>query len=431
MAQRPRGTRDFGPAEMVRRLALERLFDGVASRHGFQRVQTPTFEALDLFTAKSGEAVVDQLYAFEDKGGRPLTLRPELTAPVMRMVASEMTHVPQPLRLAYFGNCFRYEEFKAGRYREFWQYGCEVVGASGPLVEAEVIAFAAALVSASGLTDWRLKVGHVGILREMLASVGLEGDAVGEVMRLIDKGDLDAVAGRVPAEMSAALSALAASDGSLQSIDEARSVLAGVGLGSESLDELRETLHHLRALAPTADVTIDMTVARGLDYYTGTVFEIEVDSLGGEGQVLGGGSYRLMHLFDKPDLDPCCGFGLGFDRVLLALAEQVASGGESVVDGAAGQGALAIVPFRIDAAEVLPLVAGLRTAGIDVLLELRSRKVQRSIHWAEARGAAHVLVVGPRDLESGHAKVKRLVDGAERDCTLDVDSVSAAVASLA
>ena len=127
MFQRPRGTRDFGPTEMARRTALERLCDEQAARHGFLRVATPTFESLDLFTAKSGDAVVGELYAFEDKGGRPLTLRPELTAPVMRMVANEMRSVPKPIRLAYHCSCFRYEEFKTARYREFWQYCCEIV----------------------------------------------------------------------------------------------------------------------------------------------------------------------------------------------------------------------------------------------------------------------------------------------------------------
>ena len=104
MFQRPRGTRDFGPAEMARRTALERLCDEQAARHGFLRVATPTFESLDLFTAKSGDAVVGELYAFEDKGGRPPTLRPELTAPVMRMVANEMRSVPKPMRFAYYGS---------------------------------------------------------------------------------------------------------------------------------------------------------------------------------------------------------------------------------------------------------------------------------------------------------------------------------------
>ncbi len=120
--ERPRGTRDFGVSEMSRRLIFEGLLEEQARRSGFRRVATPAFESLELFTAKSGPGVIGQLYTFEDKGGRPLTLRPELTAPVMRAVANEYRQDPKPLRLSYFGPCYRYEEFKTGRYREFWQY---------------------------------------------------------------------------------------------------------------------------------------------------------------------------------------------------------------------------------------------------------------------------------------------------------------------
>jgi histidyl-tRNA synthetase len=416
---------------MQRRLALERLFDSVGARHGFRRVATPTFESLELFTAKSGQGIVDELYAFDDKGGRPLTLRPELTAPVMRMVAAEMTHVPHPLRLSYFGNCFRYEEFKTGRYREFWQYGCEIVGATGPLVEAEVIAFATALIGATGLSDWRLRVGHVGILRAVLEAAGVDDEAMGEVMRLIDKGDFDAVGERVSADYTMTLKSLVELSNSASAITDARTILSGIGLDCSALDELEMTLKYFSLLQPHTRVDLDLSVARGLDYYTGVVFEIEVDSLGGEGQILGGGSYRLMHLFEKPDLDPCCGFGAGFDRILLALEKQVEAGGTSALDATkSGIRRLAIIPFRIDVAEVLPLVSTLRSSNsdeLDVLLELRTRKVQRSIHWAEARGTTHILIVGPRDLEAGAAKVKRLSDGVEIECSLVAESVLSAI----
>ena len=142
MVQRPRGTRDFTPKVMNRRLAFEQLLEECARRSGFKRIQTPVFESLDLFTAKSGPGVISQLYAFEDKGGRNLTLRPELTAPAMRMIAEEMRNDTKPLRVSYYGQCYRYEEFKKGRYREFFQYGVELIGATGPLAEAEVIALA-------------------------------------------------------------------------------------------------------------------------------------------------------------------------------------------------------------------------------------------------------------------------------------------------
>ena len=433
MFQRPRGTRDFGPAEMARRTALERLCDEQAARHGFLRVATPTFESLDLFTAKSGDAVVGELYAFEDKGGRPLTLRPELTAPVMRMVANEMRSVPKPMRLAYYGSCFRYEEFKTARYREFWQYGCEIVGASGPLVEAEVVAFAISLMRAADVSDWSMKIGHVGILNDLLAGLEIPEDNRRDVMRLLDKGDFAGLGAKVSSDAAAKLESFASLSGGSDVIPAARTMLEEMGVATESLDSLGEMMCSLEGLVPNMPATsIDLTVARGLDYYTGMVFEFEVAELGGESQVLGGGSYRLMHLFDLDELDPCCGFGLGFDRILIALEKQAERlGRNEVVPGeSAGPGSLAVIPFKIDASHVLGLVGELRTSGERVLLELRQRNLGRSMGWADSAGAAFALIVGPRDLEAGEATVKRMSDGHEAQCKLSADAIAEALASL-
>ena len=433
MFQRPRGTRDFGPAEMARRTALERLCDEQAARHGFLRVATPTFESLDLFTAKSGDAVVGELYAFEDKGGRPLTLRPELTAPVMRMVANEMRSVPKPMRLAYYGSCFRYEEFKTARYREFWQYGCEIVGASGPLVEAEVVAFAISLMRAADVSDWSMKIGHVGILNDLLAGLDIPEDNRRDVMRLLDKGDFAGLSAKVSSDAAAKLESFASLSGGSDVIPAARTMLEEMGVATESLDSLGEMMCSLEGLVPNMPATsIDLTVARGLDYYTGMVFEFEVAELGGESQVLGGGSYRLMHLFDLGELDPCCGFGLGFDRILIALEKQAERlGRDEVVPGeSAGPGSLAVIPFKIDASHVLGLVGELRTSGERVLLELRQRNLGRSMGWADSAGAAFALIVGPRDLEAGEATVKRMSDGHEAQCKLSADAIAEALASL-
>ena len=433
MFQRPRGTRDFGPAEMARRTALERLCDEQAARHGFLRVATPTIESLDLFTAKSGDAVVGELYAFEDKGGRPLTLRPELTAPVMRMVANEMRSVPKPMRLAYYGSCFRYEEFKTARYREFWQYGCEIIGASGPLVEAEVVAFAISLMRAADVTDWSMKIGHVGILNDLLAGLEIPEDNRRDVMRLLDKGDFAGLGTKVSSDAAAKLEAFASLSGGSDVIPAARAMLEEMAVATESLDSLGEMMSSLEGLVPNMPATsIDLTVARGLDYYTGMVFEFEVAELGGESQVLGGGSYRLMHLFDLDELDPCCGFGLGFDRILIALEKQAErlSRTEVVPGESAGPGSLAVIPFKIDASNVLGLVGELRESGERVLLELRQRNLGRSMGWADSAGAAFALIVGPRDLEAGEATVKRMSDGQEAQCTLNAGAIAEALASL-
>ena len=448
MVQRPRGTRDFPPAAMNRRLALERLLEDAAQRHGFSRVQTPVFERLELFTAKSGPGIVSQLYAFEDKSERPLTLRPELTAPVMRMVAEEgMQMLPRPLRLSYYGQCYRYEESKKGRYREFFQYGVELIGESGPLAEAEVIALAINMLNACGLENWEIRIGHVGILKGALTGLGLSSEIpegaseppVASAMRLLDKGDDAGLAelftnNGIDPEHAAPLRALAELEGGVETLEPARTILSSLaGVSLEALDDLQTTLDAVAGLASTPpSLAVDLTVARGLDYYTGMVFEVQVPELGGEGQVLGGGSYKLLHLFGLPDLDPCCGFGLGFDRVLLALEAQAeASGRDEVVPGEVNpNGLVALIPFGIDPNHVFPIVADLRNSGERVELEPRGRKIPKAMKWANSIGCQFTVVVGPRDLESNQAMVKNLQSGEQQAVALNSESILEAIQAM-
>ena len=439
MVAKPRGTRDFLPKEMARRLAFERILDDVGGRHGFFRVQTPIFETLELFTAKSGEGVVGQLYSFEDKGGRHLTLRPEMTAPVMRMVAEELRNETKPLRLSYFGQCYRYEEFKKGRYREFFQYGIEIIGAPGPLTEAEIVAVAVNMLSEAGVKNWELRIGHVGILKAVLGALGLSTKAsdggvapMVTAMRLIDKRDtagLEAFLTSQKIERATAqpLFDIQGLSGGIETLEQANAILLSIdGVDTTPLDELRTTCNALSALAQTpTTMSIDLTVARGLDYYTGMVFEIHVPELGGESQVLGGGSYKLMHLFGLDDLDPCCGFGLGFDRVLLALEAQAELEGRAeIVPGETNsEPSIAMIPFNIDPQHVLALTAGLRKAGYRVDLELRGRKIGKAMSWANSIGATHCIVVGPQDLEQGQVTVKNLKTGEQNVAEFTLDGV--------
>jgi len=436
MVQRPRGTRDFTPAVMNRRLAFENLLETKALSHGFKRVQTPIFESLDLFTAKSGPGVVKQLYAFQDKSDRALTLRPELTAPVMRMISEEMRSSPKPLRLSYFGQCFRYEESKKGRYREFYQYGAELIGAHGPLAEAEVVALAIDMLDACGLQDYEVRIGHVGVLRDILTGLGLseEGEPeapVASAMRLLDKGDWDGLSELfttqgIDSTATQSLKNLSELDGGIETLDSARKILSEMGTSLGSLDELSSLLTALDSLAPTPpSLKVNLCVARGLDYYTGMVFEVNVAELGGEGQVLGGGSYKLLHLFGLEDLDPSCGFGLGFDRVLLALEAQAERAGRSeVVPGETPPPSTLMLPFRVDSSAVLGIVKELRDVGHNVELDLRGKNIGKSLDWASKNGFTNVVIVGPQDFENSQCSVKNLVSGDQNMVALDSASIS-------
>jgi histidyl-tRNA synthetase len=243
------------------------------------------------------------------------------------------------------------------------------------------------------------------------------------VMRLLDKGDWEGLSKIFSKDDLYLLKSLAELEGGMEVIGEARKILSSVeGMDTSPLTDLEITLNALGALAPAPPkLSVDLTVARGLDYYTGIVFEAQVAELGGEGQVLGGGTYRLLHLFGLEELDPCCGFGLGFDRVLLALEKQAAKDGrEEVVPGqSSGPAAVVIIPFKVDPSEVLQLVGELRADGIRAILELRSRKMGKSIQWADNIGAKHVIIIGPKDLEAGTCVIKRLADGEQVDAALD------------
>jgi histidyl-tRNA synthetase len=150
MLQRPRGTRDFLPDEMEKRRAVEGNLRERAARWGYREVCTPEFEELELFTIRSGAGIIGEMYVFEDKGGRKMALRPEITAPVLRMFVSEAKVLPKPLRWFYFADCFRYERPQKGRYRQFWQFGVELIGADTPRSDAETILLADDLLRAAG-----------------------------------------------------------------------------------------------------------------------------------------------------------------------------------------------------------------------------------------------------------------------------------------
>ncbi|HET6398772.1 MAG TPA: ATP phosphoribosyltransferase regulatory subunit, partial [Candidatus Thermoplasmatota archaeon] len=245
--QKPRGTRDFGPEETYLRHQVAERIRSVFHRFGYQEVQTPTFEELALFTAKSGAGVIEELYAFQDKGGRDLCLRPELTAPVMRMYHEAHFNDPKPLKWYYFGNCFRYDRPQAGRYREFWQFGCEQVGAGSPLAYAELLAMASAVYDELGLQARELAVGHVRILAHAVDAFGFDAPTRAALMRAIDKRD-DAEVRRLAAGKEGSATAVdrlfLVMDA--PTLDAAAAALDGA-MAAE-LAELRELFAHLEGM---------------------------------------------------------------------------------------------------------------------------------------------------------------------------------------
>lgn len=423
---RPPGTRDFGPDEMAARNDLAARLRSVFARFGFREIGTPTFEDLELFTAKSGPGIVAELYDFKDKGDRHLTLRPELTAPAMRMYFGAHFSDPKPIKWSYFGNCFRYDRPQAGRYREFWQFGCEVIGAGTPLAYAELLALADALLREAGLRQRDFQVGHVRILRHCVDAFGFEADMRSAMMRAIDKGDREEML-----RLARAKGGCEAALDRLQLVMDAPTMAAArnaltIDLSPDDPDAapLREAVEELEAVLRdlagfgVSDVRLNLGIARGLDYYTGIVFEVHSPILGAQKQLLGGGGYDLSGVFGGQPT-PTLGFGLGFDRTLVALGKEAeAAGKSSAFPQPPGPAAYLAALSRAALDGLLPLAARLRAAGVHVEVDLLARKPGAVAKHAAAIGARRLVILGDKELASARVKVKEMATGAEREVGL-------------
>jgi histidyl-tRNA synthetase len=413
--QRPIGTRDFAPDEMAVRRRMEAQMRGVFLRFGYREVATPAFEELALFTAKSGPGIVDELYDFKDKGDRHLTLRPELTAPVMRLYFQEHFNDPKPLKWFYHGPCYRYDRPQAGRYREFWQFGCEQIGAGTPLAYAELLALADAMFKEVGLKQRDFHVGHVRILKAAVDAFEFDAATRSAMMRAIDKRNDDEVRRLAASKRGceAALDRLFLVMGA-PTVAAARNAMSTEAVHTEGLaaafDELETCLRHLQAFG-VEDAKLDLGIARGLDYYTGIVFEMHCPALGAQKQLLGGGGYDLSGVFGGSPT-PTMGFGLGFDRTIVALEAEAKLAGQASAFQAE-PGPLVYFGALSDAAlaKVLPIVAELRGKGVTADLDLLGRKPGAVAKHADAVRAKHVVIVGDRDLEAGTVQVKELATG--------------------
>lgn len=432
--QRPRGTRDFLPDESWRRSAARKSMQEVAERWGYQEISTPTFEHLELFTVKSGPSVVEEIYSFKDKGERDIALRPELTAPVMRMYVSELQNAPKPQRLYYFGNCFRYERPQKGRFREFWQLGVELIGGARPDSEAEVIALADQMLKSVKVSG-DIHVGYLGMIRSILEKIGPEHRAA--IMRMIDKKERDSLREYLQ-EIGAdhlglleliGLKGRGALDRALEitcdlekaplqeafepshdlkpgSSKEGRSSSrTGREVGAElNLCEFQEMVDLLQAYG--VDATIDFEIVRGLEYYSGTVFEIYAEGLGAQRQICGGGTYELASLFGGKETSST-GFGLGFDRIMEIAELDVEK-----------PAPVALVYTPDVKTEAVRIAKDLRQA-FPVVIDVMGRGLGAQLKAAAGAGAKHVIIVGRNELDSGKLAFRDMRGGQQESLDLE------------
>jgi histidyl-tRNA synthetase len=381
----PRGTRDLLPDEMESRRKVAGSLMTTFERFGYREVQTPTFEHMELITAKSGEEINDHLYSFSDKSDRSLTLRPELSAPTIRLFVNELRNKPKPRKLYYIENCFRYERPQKGRYREFWQAGVELIGSGRPEAEAEVIALAEVCLNNLGLNDYNISIGHLGIIRALLSTHEVGDGIQNSIISLLDKGDtmgLDALSLQQGVfEDIKRLTSLKGKEDHV--LEKAREILSENY--SKELEDFSKLLELLK-VSGVDNYTVDLGITRGLDYYTGMVFEIRAKGLGAQDQICGGGTFSLVKLFGGGDV-PSCGFAFGFDRLVLALESHSGTHVDKSIPK------LFIVPETWKVLNRAINITSVLRKQISCDMELMGRKVDKSLSYANSENIPYVIIV--------------------------------------
>jgi histidyl-tRNA synthetase len=407
-AQALPGFRDFYPAELALRDHLFRTWRQVAARYGFEEYDGPPLESLELYTAKSGEEIVGQLYSFTDKGGREVSLRPEMTPTLARMVAARANGLRKPIRWFSIPQLFRYERQQRGRLREHFQLNCDLIGEPGHLADVEIVALAIDAVRAFGLgpADVRVRISD----RRLLGAV-LEGLEVGEartpvVYQVFDKlrrtpenVSVERLGGAgIPAPVVQRLLGAARA----RSWAELEAVGGGVERALPQGEPLRRTIEALGAMGFGEYLDLDLGIVRGLAYYTGTVFEL-FDARGELRAICGGGRYdNLLQSLGGVDL-PALGFGMGD----VVLTELLRDRGLAPPAPASVDVFLAAITAD-DIPHVLALARELRDGGMRVEYALAPQAVGKQLKLADGRNARLAVIVGPDDRARGEVMVKDL-----------------------
>jgi histidyl-tRNA synthetase len=409
------GFRDFFPEELALRSHVFTAMRTVARRYGFEEVDGPPLEALELYTDKSGDEIVGQLYAFIDKGGRSVALRPEMTPTIARMVAQRANGLKKPIRWFCIPQLFRYERQQRGRLREHFQLNCDILGEAGPLADAEIIALAIDVMRALGLgpTDVRVRLSDRRLLTVLVSEAGFDPAMQGAVFQALDKlgrGEYPARR-RQLLEQGAPEAALTALE-TLPGVQAWADLEARFPMAAGAGEPLRLTMGALEAMGLGDFIDLDLTIVRGLAYYTGTVFEL-FDAQRTLRAICGGGRYDdLLHRSGGPDM-PALGFGMG-DVVLTELLRE--RGLAPPAPASADVFVAAVTPE--DRPFVLTLAHRLRDAGLAVEYGFGDDKLGRQLKLADARRARFAVVLGPDERARDAAVLKDLHAGMQHEVPL-------------
>ena len=422
--QRPRGTRDYLPQDSAKRRKVTEIFRRVFELYGYGEVITPALEYLELLEAKAGPEVREQIYWFEDKAGRKLGLRFELTTSVARVVA-ERRDLPKPIKFYYIQPVWRYEEPQRGRLREFWHAGIEFMGTKSSAADAEVVAVAARALKSAGVDDVIVRVNSRKIAEGLADKYRVEQSKREDFFRILDK--LEKTGSEFVAEelckfglgrdeAREVVEFATMSGESEEKLGRARELLRESERGLEGVREVSEVVEILEGSYAMGDeVVVDFGIVRGLGYYTGFVFEISSRGVPDVGSLAGGGRYDdLVRVVGGYDL-PATGMSIGVERVIEVLEQKRAF--ESIAYRPAK---VLVAPIGSELfGEAVRISERLRDEGIPVLLDPSRFKLRSLLDYADRIGVDYVVIVGERELREGKVVLRDMRSWTQEVLSLD------------
>lgn len=408
LTMKPRGTNDIGPGEIELWLQLEQKMRQVCHAYGYQELRTPIFEHTELFQRGIGDTtdiVEKEMYTFLDRGQRSITLRPEGTAPVVRAyLENNMASGPLPVKLYYYGPMFRYERPQAGRYRQFTQFGFEVIGSSDPLLDVEAIALPLELYKLCGLSGFQVSINSIGC-------PDCRGAYREQLVQYFEP-HTEELCGSCQNRMHRNPLRLLDCKAESCQVIMADAPLITDHLCSDCGEHFAKVLSYLDALQIAYH--LNPRLVRGFDYYTRTVFEVSCSELGSQNAIGGGGRYDGLIEEVGGKSTPAVGFAVGVERLLLALKNQ------SKLQADAKGPAAYLVHFggdtKLKAAQVAYYLRG---QGLWVELDHLDRSVRAQMKAANKLGSQHVLVFGEEELAKNLVVVRNMQDGQEQTVDLE------------
>lgn len=421
-----KGFRDYPPHIMIPRERIMETARRVYRSYGYAPIDTPALEYLEILSGKGGEESDKQLYQFQDHGGRQVALRFDLTVPLARFIAQHFNELGTPFKRYHLATVWRGENTQRGRYREFMQCDFDTVGTRSVQADIETALVIHDLLRAIGFADFRVHINNRKVLNGLLDVLGLRDRAV-PILRALDKSakigleavarEMQTAAGLTESQARRVLELTSLRGENEEVLRGLEELVRGSPLGEEGVAELRDLLAAVGAAARPNCFRVDVSIARGLDYYTGTIYETFLEALPGIGSVCSGGRYdNLAALFTRQEL-PGVGASLGLDRLLAAMEEL------GMIEGVQTP-APVFLPFFESTRrnDYLRLAAVLRAAGWGVEFYPEPKKLAQQLKYADRRGHRVALVLGEDEFQTGRCRIKDLKSGNQVEVPLQDDA---------